>query len=499
VIGFSLRAKLLRWLLFPLSVLWAADAVGTYFSAVRTINDAYDRSLYASVLAISERITLAGERPAVDIPPVALEVLDTAAQERIFYRVGFRSGDAPETFLTGYADLPPPPEDGSARPAPEGAEIDRSAASGSRALAPSPPIASARPVFYEANFHGDLVRVAALRTTFPTLPPTLIVVQVAETLVGRTRLIRALVTRELATQLAAIVLAAFLVWLGITIGLRPLRELSREVADRSAADLTPLVPDEVPREISPVVLAVNDLMGRLRRTLAAQGRFIADASHALRTPLAVLRTEADLALRQQDPEALRQAVTKLRDHVEATGHLATQLLALARAGRRGEQAAAELLDLDAVARQACAAMVPAALERDVDLGYEGVGPLPLLGRSHEIAEALANLVDNALRYGRPKGAVTVSVRPVEGGAACLAVEDDGPGIPPALRSRALEPFHRLAGSPGDGAGLGLAIVQEIAAGHHAELRLLEGAGGRGLRVELHFAGGPVGPRRVTGS
>lgn len=456
--GWSLRARLLRWLLVPLGLLWLADAAGTWSSAVGTVNGAYDRSLYASALAISERINLRAERPVVDIPPVALEVLDTEAQERIFYRVGYRTGGGPDAFLTGYQDLPPPP-----------------------------PGAPTGPVFHEATFHGYQVRIASLTTRFPTAPPITVVVQVAETVVGRSRLIRSLVARELAAQGAAILLASALVWFGISRGVRPLTELSRELAWRSAADLTPLPPGELPREVSPVVFAVNDLMVRLRRTLTAQRRFIADASHALRTPLAVLRTEADLALRQEELGAMRQAVARLRDHSEATSHLASQLLALARVGRQGEAVeAAAVIDLDAVARDACAALVPSALERQVDLGYEGAGPAPVRAREHEVREAIGNLVDNALRYGRPRGTVTVGVSRPGPGEACLAVEDDGPGIPDGDRERVLEPFHRLPGSPGDGAGLGLTIVREIAEGAGGSLRLLGGAGGRGLRVELRL-------------
>ncbi len=455
--GARLRTQLLRWLLIPLGLLWLADAVGIWFSTLGTVNAAYDRSLYAAALAISERVTVRQGQPVVDIPPVALEVLDNEDQERIFYRVGYRIGSGPETLLTGYPNLPPPP-DGPAQ----------------------------IPVFYEKRFHGYPVRIAAIQTRFPTAPPVAVVVQAAQTLAGRARLHRSLVVREAAAQLAVIVLAVGLAWLAITRGLRPVVELSGEVARRSAADLAPLPEEEVPRELSPMVVAVNGLMTRVRRAIAGQRRFIANASHALRTPLTVLRTQADLALREEDPRKLRDAVVQLRDQSRTTSHLASQLLALARVGPPAEGSSAAPFDLHAVARDACAALVPAALERLVDLGYEGSGPAPIRGRQHEVREAVDNLVDNALRYGRPGGTVTVSVTRPAPTEACLAVEDDGPGIPPGDRGRALEPFHRLPGTAGDGAGLGLAIVKEIAEGHGAEVRLLDGAAGRGLRVELRF-------------
>jgi two-component system sensor histidine kinase TctE len=274
------------------------------------------------------------------------------------------------------------------------------------------------------------------------------------------------------------------VWLGVTNGLRPLRRLSADVAARSASALDPLRLDGVPHEAGPMVAAVNDLMLRLNDTLAHQARFIADASHALRTPLAVLRSEADLALRKPDDAGLRAAVVVLREHIQSISHLASQLLLLARVGRR-DTGPSRSLDLAALARDACAGLVPAALERGVDLGYSGEESLQILGREPELREAVVNLVDNSLRYGRQGGVITVSVARREG-LAVLAVEDDGPGVPPSSRAAVLEPFHRLAGSPGEGSGLGLAIVREIAEHHGALLVLGDAEGGRGLRVEVRL-------------
>jgi two-component system sensor histidine kinase TctE len=451
----TLRAQLLGYLLVPLGLLWVIDALHTFYTVRSAINAAYDRALYASALAISERVTLAGATPLVDIPPVALEVLDTASQERLFYRVAYRVAGGEDYFLTGYADLPAPP------------------------VAPGD-----GPVFYDEAYRGDPVRVSALRTTFPTDPPIAVLVQVAETVGGRGSRTQELVARELVAQLMLIVLAAGIVWLGVWRGLRPLTLVSQDVAHRSALDLTPVAPQDVPEEVSPLVFAVNQLLARLRTTIAAQKRFIADASHQLRTPLAVIQAKAELALREEDPAAMVEELTGLYEHSKATTHLATQLLALARAeheqtGERRE------FDLGATARDACAALVPEALARGVDLGFEGDGPAPVLGSEHLVREAISNVVHNAMRYGASPGTVTVSVRHRDG-QVVLSVEDDGPGIPEAERSRVLERFYRMPGTRPPGAGLGLAIVKQIAEAHGATLRLLDGAGGRGLRVELRF-------------
>jgi two-component system sensor histidine kinase TctE len=484
----SLRAKLLRWVLVPLGLLWLANAVATYLSTQRMVDSVYDRSLYAAVLAISEHVTVQGGRPVVDIPPVAIEVLDTEAQDRIFYRVAYRIGSGPESYLTGYADLPEPAEEADRIMTDVGDDRQATASldPADRVLALRAP--SSSPFFADATYHGYPIRVATLRSSFPTAPRTDLVVQVAETRGGRSHLMRAMVVRELAVQLVGILLAVLSVWFGVSRGLWPLRSLSAQVTRRSADDLAPLPLEQVPHEVVPVVHAVNDLLLRVRETLAGQERFIADASHALRTPLAVLRSEADLALRLQDPEALRAALGQVRDHVHATSHLASQLLALARVGRRGQQVPPEWFDLAAAARDTCAGLVPAALERGADLGYGGDGRLQALGREQELREAIGNLVDNALRYGQRGVVITVSVRRV-GQQAVLAVEDDGPGIDPGERQRVLEPFYRPPGSPGNGSGLGLAIVNEVAIGHGAPLLLDPGPGGVGLRVELRLPAG----------
>lgn len=460
----SLRSQLLRWLFIPLGVLWAADAVWTFFTVRNIINAAYDRSLYAALLAISERVTLSGTTPVVDVPPVALEVLDTATQERIFYRVAYRFEGGVEEFLTGYPDLPRPP--------------------------PTPPGTA---VYYDAEYRGDPVRISSLASSFPTGPPVTVLVQVAETVGGRGSRTQKLVLRELAALLGLILVAVAIVWVGVWRGLRPLRDVSRDVADRSARDLTAVALQHVPHEVAPLVFAVNELMGRLRGTIAAQRRFIADASHQLRTPLAVIQTKAELVLREEDPETLVKAVADLYEHSQATTRLANQLLSLARADP--EQAGEErVLDLEALSREACTALVPDALAHGVDLGFEGDGPAPVAGREILLREALSNLVQNAVKYGARPGSVTVSVGRARTGEVVLAVEDDGPGIPQAERSRVLERFYRRPGTKGSGAGLGLPIVRQIAEGHGASLHLLDGSGGRGLRVELRF---PAAARRPS--
>jgi two-component system, OmpR family, sensor histidine kinase TctE len=450
----SLRAQLLWWLLVPLGVLCLAGAGAAYFTVRDAINVAYDKSLSAATLEISDRLRMVGTRPEVDLPPVALEMLDTVDQDRVFYSVSWRSSQG-DTFMTGYDDLPRPAD------APTG-----------------------RTIFYDAHYRGERIRVAALFTAMPAHPPVVVVTQVAETVGGRTALIRTILVHALGQQLLLLLLGAALVWLGVTRGLAPLREVSAEVARRTASDLAPLPPHHGPEELSPLIDAVDQLMTRVRDAIALQRRFIANASHQLRTPLAVLRTQAESALREEEPAAMRHALARLRDHSQATSRLASQLLSLARAEPAVDLGGnVELVDVSALARETCATLVPEALARGADLGFEDGGHALIRAQPVLVRELIANLIDNALRYA-PAATITVGVGRDPAGVL-LSVEDDGPGIPREERSRVFERFYRVRGTTGDGAGLGLAIVRQIAQRYGGSVTLGDGAG-KGLRVEVHF-------------
>ncbi len=454
----TLRAQLLRWLLIPLGIVGIVYAMITEMTVEQTITSTYDRSLYASALAISEHVAFSHGELIVDLPPVALEMLDTPDQERIFYEVSYSEGEG-DIFVTGYPDLPRP--DGGEAPG--------------------------TPIFYEQLYRGEVVRLAALRAMLPAGRPVTALIQVAETVRGRKALTRKLVDRALVSLVLLILFAGALVWFAVKRGLAPLRQLSSEVAERSASDLDPLQPRHVPEEVSPLIQAINQLMARVRDTLAGQRRFIADASHQLRTPLAVLRTQAELALHQEELGPIKAAVAQLRDRSQATSHLVNQLLSLARAEPASETASATaLVDLTAIAREACSALVPEALRRQIDLGFDGSQPAFIRGQGYLLREMIANLVENGMRYGAPQGTVTVIVLAPDLGSVILVVEDDGPGIPEHERKHVFERFYRIPGSPGEGAGLGLSIVREIARAHGAPVELLPGARGRGLRVEVTF-------------
>ena len=294
----SLRRRLLAWLLIPLVLVCAGLLADTYVNAIRQADKAYDRLLMASALAIAERVVAENGRIEVDLPYVALEMFSSAAQDRVFYRV---TGPQ-EEFVTGYRDLPGLPED-----------------------------AEDTTVFYDADYRGSKVRVAILRQ--PVSGPG--VRGQVEIQVAQTRNERDLLTREIVLgagiRLALLVLcAAVLIWVGVAAGLAPLRRLQQAVQARSPQDLAPLDGD-VPREVRALVAAINDLMQRLDGSMGRMRRFIADASHQLRTPLSALKTQTELALRGSDPDDVRESLTRVHESTRRTSRLADQLLTLAKA------------------------------------------------------------------------------------------------------------------------------------------------------------------------
>jgi two-component system sensor histidine kinase TctE len=316
----------------------------------------------------------------------------------------------------------------------------------------------------------------------------LALVVVGETLIKRQALAQEILAAVGLSQLVLIAMVALAVYLGVGHGLLPLVRLRQQIESRSHRDLTPLSEPNTPQEVRPVVHAINELMHRLERAIASQQRFIADAAHQLRTPLAGLKTHAELALREHTLEGMRERVLALTQATDRSARLANQLLALARAEPEATAAQSlHVVDLNDIARRITADWVPRALERGIDLGLNAAaGSIPVPGNAVLLGEALANLIDNAIRYGASGGHITVTTERFPD-VATLVVEDDGPGILPKDRERVFERFQRLTDSGAEGCGLGLSIVREIAQVHDAEITLEDGAAGKGLRVCLRFA------------
>lgn len=454
-VAYSLRRRLLGWLLVSTAIIGCVALADTYREAINTANIVSDRVLSGSALAIAERVVVAENGTLeVDIPYVALEMLTSAAQDRVFYRVDGPNGQ----FLTGYQNLP----------SVNGLQGDS-------------------PRYMDGVFRGEPIRIAGLRrfasTGINSVPFT---VTVAETTIARSRLARAIILRSALRLLLMILGAAAIVWVAVTISLRPLYRLSEAIDERSPDDLHP-IRQSVPVEVENLVETVNSFMVRLQSALDALRHFTGNASHQLRTPLAIIRTQLALAARAQTLEEAKAAAKKGDASVAHAEHILAQLLRMANidAAGSGEKQSLIAVDLVSLAQSVTADFVPSAADADIDLGFEEVEPATVEAEPLLLRELLGNLISNAIAYAGRGSEITVRVRKIDG-RACLEVEDNGIGIPPEKRAVVRQRFARGEGNVAPGAGLGLAIVEEIATLFKAELVLEDGAGGKGLKASIRF-------------
>lgn len=451
----TLRRQVLGWLFWPLLALWSVSSVIDYDIANRFVNLAYDRVLLESALDIGRQVKVLQERIYVDLPEIAVQMLQSRESGRLYYLV---TGPQNE-YITGEPDLPPPPD----------------------------PF-SERVNYYDEYYQGRPVRVVTLRLPVETgRADSMVLVQVAENRAARNDFAREILLRMILPQALLIVFSGVMLWYAVGRGLAPLQTLRREIESRSHRDLSALPLEQTPQEVRPVISAMNELLERLSLAIAAEQRFIADAAHQLRTPIAGLKTQTELALRQTPPGEAHETLQQLRNATQQATRLVNQLLSLARAepAARGVQPGARI-DLAQLAREAASDWVPRALERNVDLGFDAQsGRSEVAGDTFLLREMLNNLLDNAIRYTQAGGQVTVRVAR-DAARAILSVEDNGPGIPEAERTRVFERFYRVLGTGTEGCGLGLAIVKEIAQSHGAKVELESASSGTGTVVRVTF-------------
>ncbi len=280
-------------------------------------------------------------------------------------------------------------------------------------------------------------------------------------------------------------LTLVLVWLGILLGLRPIKALRDDIAQRSPLDLRPIDERTVPRELAPVVVTLNRLFQALRTSAQAQRQFIANAAHQLRTPITGIQAQLDLLAAEPAAAPLAARLATLKEGTRQLAHAANQLLSLARADPSANLSSKrEKVQLDAIVAEVVSKFFDRAIQQNIDLGVD-VAPAMLRADPALLDDLLANLVDNALKYTPSGGSVTVATGERDG-QPFLSVEDTGPGIPPAERARVRQRFYRVPGSPGHGSGLGLAIVEDIASLYGGSVHLEDGADGRGTRVRVDF-------------
>lgn len=460
----TLRRKLLLYLLIPLSLLWVFSAMVAYFIARNYANIAYDRALFDTVESIEEQIHFKNGQATIELPEIARNILRFDKVDKIYFEVR----QAENTVLAGEPDIPDPPP-------------------GKKTIGQA--------IYHNGMLHGMPVRIASLyintkMNADAVKPGEVVLVQVAETLNKRKTLVREALWAVVVPQLFLILIAVASVWIVVSRSLAPLEQLRDAVSDRSHRDLSPIQEEPAPREVQPLLRAFNDLMQRLSQVMRVQRNFIADAAHQLRTPLARLTMQTDLALRQTDPEVLRQALGQIRTGINSTSHLVDQLLVLARA-ESGSDVSQEFvsLDLNELASTQTADWVPHAIRKQLDLGYEGPEkPVAIFGQTLLLRVMLANILDNAISYTPDGGKITV--RLVADEKPLLTVEDSGPGIPPEERERVFQRFYRVADNGESGSGLGLAIVREIARAHGAHVWLEDAGPQGGTRVNVEFRNPP---------
>ena len=447
----SLFGEILDWMLAPLLLLWPMSIAITYLVAKSIANQPFDHALEDSVTVLAQQVKEVDGKIVARLPGSARDILRADDVDSIYFQIAGPRGDVAD----GDRDLP----------LPRGEEPER----------------SGRVHFRNESLHGTPVRVAYAWVNLRPLPephpqadpqPHLALVQVAETLDKRAELANEIIKGVILPQFIILPVILALVWFALSRGLSPLAQLQERIRARPPDDLSPIDSRQVPEEISPLVGSLNEMLARLAHTIDAQKRFIADAAHQMKTPLAGMRMQSELALRQVDPGEIHRSLEQLAKSSESATRLVNQLLALARAENQPHAGMALApLDLAALAREVVLDWVPASFTHEIDLGYEAPPnwkgrPLEIAGNALMLRELLSNLIDNALRYTPAGGSVTVRVR-ASNEHALLEVEDTGPGIAPGERPRVFERFYRILGSGAPGSGLGLAIVREIAQQHGA--------------------------------
>ena len=445
----SLFGEILDWMLTPLLLLWPVSLVLTWLVAQGIAGKPFDRALEYNVGALAQLVTVSRNKAQFVLPLPARELLRAADSDAVYYQVLGTAGE----FLSGEKNLPPPPEEEKFVPGEVRMRDD--------------------------TFHGESIKVAYtwVKLDVPDSKPAL--VQVAETMDKRSVLATEIVKGVMLPQFVILPLAVLLVWLALVQAIKPLNRLEERIRARSPDDLSPLDTQAVPLEVAPLVSSVNDLLMRLKDSVATQKRFLADAAHQLKTPLAGLRMQADLAQREDaNAEDLKQSLRQIgRSSIRAT-HTVNQLLALARAESNGTAMSQQPCNLVRLTMEVVRDCVPRAMDKHIDVGYEGTdvddADATMMGNPTLLKEMVRNLMDNAINYtpsnADKPGVITARVlKDPFSKVLVLQVEDSGLGIPVAERELVFQPFYRVLGTEADGSGLGLPIVLEIARQHQASV------------------------------
>jgi two-component system sensor histidine kinase TctE len=444
----SISRRLILWLAVPLMLLALCGALVHYFNKVAPGVISSDRRLKEATNALMTHLSIKDGRISVDARPDVAPRLPSA--DSVIYAVREQPSGR---LIDGDVRLPAVPMSGETSQLIAMTQLEHRA-------------------------------VRSLTTRVDT-PGGVILITVADVRPAAEPAARLGLMSTLLWDFVQLDVTLVLVWVGIQLGLRPVKRLRDEIAARSPQDLRPIDESSVPREIAPVVVTLNRLFKTLRSSVQSQQQFIANTAHQLRTPITGLQAQLDLLVAESAAAPVQSRLLTLQEGIRQLAHSANQLLALARADPAVNIATKnQTVPLDTMVGEVVAKFFDRALQSNIDLGVE-VEPVSVLADPALIDDLLSNLVDNALKYTPAGGSVTVSGGR-RNGKAYLAVEDAGPGIPEGERQRVRQRFYRLPNSPGHGSGLGLAIVEEIAQLYGASVTIAAAAGGSGTRIVVQF-------------
>ena len=455
----SLRKKLLVLLVPPLLILILIASSILFRFAIVEQRDAFDNALYDSAYSIYQLIQKSDDSiENLSLPKNEKQFILNDQSDVIFYNVVGTDGK----LLNGDSD---------------------------GGLMPQIKEQTSNPNFRDGIVHNLKVRIVSTLVSIQKNGVELpVYIQVAETLNKREALASNVLIDIIVPQLLLVLFTIIIIWFGVERGLQPLFDLQAAVSKRSYLDLSSIEMPDVPTEVMILVNSVNSLMRQLESVLSAQNRFIADAAHQLRTPLAGAQAQLELALLESDPDQHQELLERVSTSMERLSHTITQLLSLARNQQdASHNIVMSRVNLNKIAQEVTTDMVPTAIKKGLDLGFEAdTQSTIILGDPKRLKEMLYNLVDNALLYTPAGGKVTVKVQH-EAGEIVLSVIDNGPGIPKSEREKVFERFHRVIGTGQEGSGLGLAIVMEIAQLHQANVEIADEPRKKGLNIQVSFA------------
>lgn len=456
----SLFGEMLDWMVAPFFLISPFIVMLIFLISGALANDVFDTNLASRMRAFAEQARWETTKNGLHLVAAPGILQDDIDGDTPLYRIDSAKGE----LLVGEPELPTLPADALQK--------------------------IGTVTFRTIHFRESSARIATLRyapkPSQHQADSQTIIVTVVESTDKRAALTREMMKGILIPQLLLVPLMVFLMWVGLKRGAAPLARLSAKLVAREATDRRPLTVTDAPEEVAPLINAFNDLLARAAHEGAAQKRFIANAAHQLRTPLAGIKMQAELALRNTGTGQKTEALTKIADGTVRTSRLINQLLALARAEAATHALQpAEALDFADIARAATQAAYPLASAKQIELGFDAVGPVMVYGHADLLRELVNNLVENAIAYTPAHG--HISVRVLADPAPTLLVEDDGVGIAEAERELVFERFYRVLGGQAPGSGIGLAIVKEIANQHQASVAVTTPASGIGSIFRVVFA------------